>query len=121
MSLHLRDAPYGGPVYTHAERSVGAPSVRVSETVYIDEGDAVAVVVAKTALGVVPLIVPMQGGNRRPLPARPTRSRHPTIPAPAPAAMEPRNPASRSAPPHPATAQKRTPWRATIRPTGTNE
>ena len=82
----------------------------------IDEGDSIAVVVATTALGIVPLIIPMHDRNERPLPQAPPRSHRRTIPAPAPAAMEPRNPAFHSNLPGPPTTRRTPQWRATLRP-----
>lgn len=56
-------------------------AVRVSETVYIAEGDSVALM----RLGNVPLILPVRTGNRRGT----QRSQRPTTPAPAPAYKTP--------------------------------
>ncbi len=68
---------------------VGQPApqksaVRVSETVYIAEGDSVAVV----RFGNVPLIVPVRSKNNRPV-RRQHYSSRPTSPAPAPPYMTP--------------------------------
>lgn len=120
MSLHRRNQRRVGPLDTRAQGG-GSESVRVSETITIAEGDAVAVVVARTALGNLPLIVPVHARNERPLPEPALRSKHPTIPAPAPAAMEPRNPAATSPPPQPSVPRRRrSQWRITLRPEAKN-
>lgn len=55
-------------------------SVTVSETVYIAEGDSVAVM----RLGNVPLILPVRNKNRRPTQRSQYESQRPTMRAPAP-------------------------------------
>lgn len=69
---------------------VGQPApqksaVRVSETVYIAEGDSVAVV----RFGNVPLIVPVRSKNNRPVRRQQYNSSRPTSPAPAPPYVTP--------------------------------
>ncbi|MEM9068659.1 MAG: hypothetical protein AAGE52_09140 [Myxococcota bacterium] len=63
--------------------------VKVAETIYIGDGDSVAVVVAKTTMGVVPLIIPV-ASNQRPEPKE-NISRYPTL-APSAPSTPPTNP-----------------------------
>lgn len=87
----------GTVVHARPRRSNPSGNVRISETVSIGVGDAIAVVVARTALGSLPLVVRLEGGDARPGPQLPRRSKHPTIPTPA--ARVATNPERRAAKP----------------------